>query len=59
MEAIFRKRGIVIQEQLDTWLTETTPEWNWKDKFKAGTYKCNCSNSHQLKTSDGEEASQS
>ena len=34
VEIIFRRRGEARQEKLDTWLTNRTPEKNWKDKYK-------------------------
>ena len=34
VEAIFQKRGQVRQEQMDTWLTNTTPEQMWRDRLK-------------------------
>ena len=35
VEAIFRKRGQAHQTNIDDWLTGTTPEKNWKDKYKS------------------------
>ena len=35
VEAIFRKRGQARQEQIDMWLTNTTPEKNWRDRLKS------------------------
>ena len=32
--AIFKRRGMARQERLDTWLTNSTPERNWKDRNK-------------------------
>ena len=35
VETIFRKQGQARQTQIDTWLTNTTPErGSWKDKYK-------------------------
>ena len=34
VEAIFKKRGQARQVKIDTWLTNTTPEKNWRDKYK-------------------------
>ena len=35
VEAIFRKQGQAHQSNIDDWLTGTTPEKNWKDKYKS------------------------
>ena len=34
IEVIFKRRGQARQEKMDTWLTQTTPEKNWKDRHK-------------------------
>ena len=34
VEILFRKRGEATQEKLDTWLTNSTPVRNWKDRYK-------------------------
>ena len=34
VEAIFRKRGRARQTKINTWLTDTTPPRNWRDKYK-------------------------
>ena len=34
VEAIFQKRGRARQVRIDMWLTNSTPEKNWRDKFK-------------------------
>ena len=34
VETIFKQRQDKSTRTLDTWLTLTTPETNWKDKFK-------------------------
>lgn len=34
VEILFRKRGETTQEKIDQWLIKSTPERNWKDKYK-------------------------
>ena len=34
VEIIFKRRGETRQEKLDSWLTNSTPEKSWKDKYK-------------------------
>ena len=34
IEGLFRLQQKEISETLETWLTATTPESNWKDKYK-------------------------
>ena len=34
VEAIFCRRGQAHQVQIDVWLTGTTPEMSWKDRYK-------------------------
>ena len=34
VEAIFRKRGRAQQTKVNTWLTDTSPQRNWRDKYK-------------------------
>ena len=34
VETIFRRRGQARQEQMDKWLTNTTPERTWRDRLK-------------------------
>ena len=34
VEAIFKQRGQARQEQIDTWLTQTTSTRNWRDMYK-------------------------
>ena len=37
VEEIFKKRGQSRQERVDTWLAVSTPERNWRDRWKTNT----------------------
>ena len=52
VEEIFKKRGQARQKRVDAWLTGSTPEKNWRDRWKANTSGDNSPKHRQINEYD-------
>lgn len=53
VKVIFQTRGEARQETVDTWLTNITPQRNWRDKYKDDTIDLEQQNNSEIDNNDG------